>query len=683
MVRAYLGTQVVDPGSAVQVHAAGNGSARIFVRKWEHSDPSPLGPGAIFQKCVWGEGHVVLENVEPVQGSFAVSSDALPATGAFAVTLWLQHTSASATSTLLSWRGSDGDWSLVVENQRLSLRGVRGTIMSSIPVRSRQWTFVGVSIPSSIGPDAGTATLAGAHWGRTGGPLVERINPNLLGSREDASLWIGSMPHASSGDLDGVVAGLSVYDRALDVVDLMAVMNGVGPEPAHRWAMDDRRNPDCAPSLVQGNADLLLRNAPAWSASVPPPVGSSALPLILPGSIHFHVDDVEDCGWPVVHTIEVPDDAPSGYYTVLVEGSSGASEVSFVVTGKSKTMLLASTLTWQAYGNLGRDPSASPGRSLYALHTDGSPVMINTALRPCPTLAPQARLEVEGGDGFADSGGVVTHLVMADLYAWHWLTQEGFDPAVLDDRQLHAHGTSALSGVEVLVLSAHPEYWTSRMLDALQGFLDQGGNVIYLGGNGLYWVTSLHPSKPHLMEVRRWGGSQTWSADEVDRDHQFEDRVGGLWAEAGRPPNQFVGVGFAGFGAGPPLSFVRTEASYDSEWNWVFDGVEEIVIGSDGINFGAGNEFDSCDPTLPAPGHTTILCSSQPLTTDHFATYEGGSERAPTPGVRADLAITVTDSGGFILAVSSITAGGCLVAQNGLSPMRRVCTNVIRHMLHQ
>jgi N,N-dimethylformamidase len=272
---------------------------------------------------------------------------------------------------------------------------------------------------------------------------------------------------------------------------------------------------------------------------------------------------------------------------------------------------------------------------------------------------------------------------MADLYAWHWLSQEGFGPAVLDDRQLHTHGASALDGVEVLVLSAHPEYWTSHMLDALQGYLDQGGSVIYLGGNGLYWVTSLHPSKPHLMEVRRWGGSQTWSVEEVDRDHQFEERVGGLWAEAGRPPNQFVGVGFAGFGAGPPLSFVRTEASYDSEWNWVFDGVDEAVIGSDGINFGAGNEFDSCDPTLPAPGHTTVLCSSQPLTTDHFATYEGGSERAPTPGVRADLAITVTDSGGFILAVSSITAGGCLVAQNGTSPMRRVCTNVIRHMLHR
>ena len=94
---------------------------------------------------------------------------------------------------------------------------------------------------------------------------------------------------------------------------------------------------------------------------------------------------------------------------------------------------------------------------------------------------------------------LVTHLLMADLYAWQWLVAEGVGPALIDDRELHLAGIEALQGVDVLVLSAHPEYWTTQMLDALQAYLDRGGSVIYLGGNGLYWVTSLHPTKPHLM----------------------------------------------------------------------------------------------------------------------------------------------------------------------------------------
>ena len=193
-------------------------------------------------------------------------------------------------------------------------------------------------------------------------------------------------------------------------------------------------------------------------------------------------------------------------------------------------------------------------------------------------------------------------------------------------------------------------------------------------------MTSLHPAKPYLMEVRRWGGSQTWSVDEGDRRHQFEDRVGGLWADAGRPPNQLVGVSFAGFGTGPSLTFTRTAVSYSDEWRWVFEGVDGEQIGAEGINVGAGNEFDSVDPLMPTVGRTTVLASAYPETPDHFASYEVGPGRAPTPGVRADLAITVTPSGGLVLAMSSITASGCLVATNEPRPISRLCSNVLRRM---
>ena len=31
------------------------------------------------------------------------------------------------------------------------------------------------------------------------------------------------------------------------------------------------------------------------------------------------------------------------------------------------------------------------------------------------------------------------------------------------------------------------------MLDALQAYLDRGGRLMYLGGNGFYWRIAFHP----------------------------------------------------------------------------------------------------------------------------------------------------------------------------------------------
>ena len=36
---------------------------------------------------------------------------------------------------------------------------------------------------------------------------------------------------------------------------------------------------------------------------------------------------------------------------------------------------------------------------------------------------------------------------------------------------------------------------------------------MYLGGNGFYWVTGVDPERPHVIEIRRWRGTETWEAD--------------------------------------------------------------------------------------------------------------------------------------------------------------------------
>jgi hypothetical protein len=43
-----------------------------------------------------------------------------------------------------------------------------------------------------------------------------------------------------------------------------------------------------------------------------------------------------------------------------------------------------------------------------------------------------------------------------------------------------------LDAYRILILSTHPEYWTVKMYAQLQNYLNAGGSLLYLGGNGIY-----------------------------------------------------------------------------------------------------------------------------------------------------------------------------------------------------
>src|SRR5262249_13106526 len=108
--------------------------------------------------------------------------------------------------------------------------------------------------------------------------------------------------------------------------------------------------------------------------------------------------------------------------------------------------------------------------SLYDFHADGSGVSISSRLRPILNLRPKARMRhIDAPHGFA-----------ADLYLVDWLDHEGIAFDAITDEDLHADGRSLLDGYKVVLTGSHPEYWTGRMLDALEGYLGAGGRLMYL-----------------------------------------------------------------------------------------------------------------------------------------------------------------------------------------------------------
>ena len=165
-----------------------------------------------------------------------------------------------------------------------------------------------------------------------------------------------------------------------------------------------------------------------------------------------------------------------------------------------------------------------------------------------------------------------------------------------------------------MLTGSHPEYHTLGTLDALAGYTRQGGRLCYLGGNGFYWRVARDKAAPHLIELRRAeGGIRTWAAEPGEYYHQIDGQLGGLWRRNRRPPQMLVGVGFSCQAAFEGTHYRRLPASRDPRFAWMFDGIDEDVLGDYGLSGGgaAGFELDRADPMLGTPDGAVILARSE------------------------------------------------------------------------
>ena len=170
--------------------------------------------------------------------------------------------------------------------------------------------------------------------------------------------------------------------------------------------------------------------------------------------------------------------------------------------------------------------------SLYDKHSDDSGCCYSSRLRPIVNMRPKYRHVLARGPRHFG----------ADLYLIDWLEQKNFSYDVATDENLHHERQDLLANYKVILTGSHPEYWTAPMLEALEEFLAGGGRLIYLGGNGFFWVTSVDPERPHIVEVRRGlAGTRAWNSLPGECYHSTTGELGGLWragAGAARSPSR-------------------------------------------------------------------------------------------------------------------------------------------------
>lgn len=242
-----------------------------------------------------------------------------------------------------------------------------------------------------------------------------------------------------------------------------------------------------------------------------------------------------------------------------------------------------------------------------------------------------------------------------------------------------------------VITGSHPEYHSLQMLDALQAYTQQGGRLMYLGGNGFYWRIGHHQQLPGVIEVRRCEASvRAWATEPGEAYRSFDGAYGGTWRAQGRSPNRLVGVGFATQGGDLSTYFRRRPDSFHPKAAFIFEGVgADELIGDFGLVGGgaAGLELDRVAEEHGTPPHTLWLASSENHTDNYFVTFEETLQPGPGRGghehplVRGDMTLMETANGGPFFSSSSISWLGSL-AHNGYSNnVSRITDNVLRRFL--
>ena len=422
------------------------------------------------------------------------------------------------------------------------------------------------------------------------------------------------------------------------------------------------------------------------------------------GAIHFHDDDLYDCGWETDFTFDVPPDLASGLYCAHLTQNGAEDWVPFVVRPprgqhRADLALLLPTASYWAYANthLGLEwvegenvrgifaPINSTvlflhehpeyGCSLYDRHTDGSGVCYSSRLRPILNMRPSEALWQLPAD---------THLI-------DWLEEKGIAFDVITEDDLDAEGTALLAPYRCVMTGTHPEYPSLRMLDAFAAFQNNGGRFIYCGGNGFYWRTSYHPTLQGVIEMRRGeDGIRSWLAEGGEYYHGFTGELGGMWRRMGRAPQSVAGTGMTAQGFDRSTHYARTPDSFDSRVSFIFAGIgPDERIGDFGLIGGgaAGWEVDRADPALGTPPHALIVATA----TDFSSSYHWMKEELThthsaingetCPFVRSDMVFYETPMGGAVFSVSSIAWAGALAHGGYSNNVSRITENVVQRFL--
>lgn len=328
-------------------------------------------------------------------------------------------------------------------------------------------------------------------------------------------------------------------------------------------------------------------------------------------------DDVvaRGCEWPVTTSVTLDGAWRSGYHEVVLRPDASEQEaVAFVVVRapeptSDRPLLVLSTNTWNAYNDVGgsnlyttfdRDVASThvsfrrPMAPGFLRRPDQTGQRATVIQPPDPTMTAHVEYLFEhllsewvGSAGWA---GWELHFV-------RWAEAAGYELDVASNADLDTV-PGLLDGRRLFLSVGHDEYWTAGMRDAVEGFVADGGNAVFLSGNTSCWQVRLEDDGATMVAYK-----EQFEDDPVygtDRQHLLTS----LWSDQliGRPENAMTGVSFSRGGyhrIGRNVGSGAGGYTVHRSNHWVYEGTEVgdgDLIGAAGV--AVGYECDGCELEL-------------------------------------------------------------------------------------
>ncbi|SFO16550.1 N,N-dimethylformamidase [Variovorax sp. PDC80] len=728
----YPDTLSVRAGERIRFHLSSEARQQADVKfvRVRCADADATGPGIKYRELASPiDGvHAVAFHEAPCGSFMSVPADARFAPeGAFSFGCYVWPTRLLATpqTVLARWCEDSGrGWALQLSRDGLSLRvgGADGAIelKTDAPLEQRRWYWVQGAL------DATTGEMVLSQCRLADGALPEQRREARAtkpgGWRLDSQGPLTVAAHALSATgnrcgahYDGKIEAPRIAEGLLGIDALRRCDDLARPGLADAaliacWdfshGIDTLEVLDRSPNRLDGRLHQLPCRGMTgvhWTGDV----HDWRLAPREYGAIHFHSDDIYDCGWPATLELDVPADWKSGFHALRlrpVDGSAAETFITFFVTPaadakRAPLAVLAASMTYMAYANsalrlhavhfevlterllmltgddiyLQEHPEV--GQSTYDHHIDGSGRAYSSWLRPVLNMRPRSQ-----------PGNLAI-----DSHFLDWLEEKGIDYDVVTDVELDRQGAGALAGYRVLATLSHPEYYSEGMMNGIMAFQNAGGRHLALGANGFYWRCAFHPKAPAAVEVRRgMAGTRTWESQPGEVHLAGTGEPGALWRHSGFAPQKLIGVGFSAMVYDHAGYYLLTPDAADARVAFAVEGIAQGErIGDYGVRIGGavGIEIDRFDVGLGSPPHAVMLATSHGLgpgalpTPEEYRTTVHGLDGEQNALVRADMVFFETAKGGAVFSTGSISYVLSLSHNGYDNNVSRITGNVLRRFL--
>lgn len=378
-----------------------------------------------------------------------------------------------------------------------------------------------------------------------------------------------------------------------------------------------------------------------------------------------------------------PETAVSGVYLAkLVRDDTGdTNQIPFILReddlradgSRSDIVLQTSDTTWQAYNGWGGNNGEVAG-NFYGGYADAPPPPEDAGPFGADrafALSYNRPIITRDGGGYAS--GPQDYLFGADYAAIYWLEENGYDVSYISGVDTDRLGPSALLGHEAYISVGHDEYWSGDQRDNVEAARDAGVNLLFWGGNDVYWKTRYEPSidgtdtdyRTLITYKETWANyslaagpddyanidpSNEWTG--TWRDLRFVDAVdaqGNPTAEGAIPENALTGQLFIGDGG---VSDVGLDVPQELSGLRLWRDTSVAGVGAQDLSPAIiGYEWN----TVPADEYRPaglILLSSTEVAWDEIL-VDQGSRTAPGTGTHS-LSLYRAPSGALVFGAGTV-----------------------------